>query len=71
MCAEAKTNPVSLVNMDLITTEQLLDELWRRIWDHSVQPRNLPQLKVALQLRMGLDSQECCAASHAFGSTSF
>ena len=27
---------------------QLLDELWRRIWDRSVQPRNLRQLQVAL-----------------------
>ena len=44
MCAEAKTNPVSLVSTDLITIEQLLDELWRRIKDPSVQPRNLRQL---------------------------
>ena len=29
--------------------EQLLDELKRRIWDRSVQPRNLRQLPVALQ----------------------
>ena len=30
MCAEAKTNHVSLVSSDLNTIEQLLDELWRR-----------------------------------------
>ena len=48
MCAEAKTNCVSLVSPDLITIEQLLDELWRRIRDRSVQPRNLQQLHVAL-----------------------
>ena len=48
MCAEAKTNPVNLVSLDHITIEQLLDELWRRIWDPSVQPRNLRQLHVAL-----------------------
>ena len=28
--------------------EQLLDELWRRIWDLPVQPRNLQKLQVAL-----------------------
>ena len=50
MCAEAKTNPVSLVSTDLITIEQLLSELWRRIRDPSVQPRNLRQLQVALHL---------------------
>ena len=48
MCAEAKTNIVSLVSLDLITIEQLLDELWRRIRDHSVQPRNLRQFQVVL-----------------------
>ena len=70
MCAEAKTNSVSLVSPDLNAIEQLLDELWRRIQDHSVQPRNLQQLQVALLLRMGADSQERSAASNAFGSTS-
>ena len=29
MCAEAKTNHVSLVSLDFSTIEQLLDELWR------------------------------------------
>ena len=48
MCTEAKTNRVSLAKPDLITTEQLLDELWRRIRDRSVQPQNLRQLQVAL-----------------------
>ena len=48
MCAEAKTNRVSLVSPDLITIEQLLDELWQRIRDRSVQPRNFRQLQVAL-----------------------
>ena len=46
MCAEAKTNRVSLVSPDLNTIEQLLDELR----DRSVQPRNLRQLQVALHL---------------------
>ena len=69
MCAEAKTNPVSLVSPDLNTIEQLLDELWQRIQDRSVQPRNLRKLQVA-SLRMGVDSQERCAASQDFGSTS-
>ena len=41
MCAEAKTNYVSLVSPDFNTIQQLLDELWRRIRDRSVQPRNL------------------------------
>ena len=48
VCAEAKTNRVSLVSSDLNPIEQLWDELWRRILDHSVQPRNLRQLHVAL-----------------------
>ena len=64
MCTEAKTNSVGLVSPDLNTIEQLLDELWRRILDRSVQPQILRQL-----LRMGMDSQERCAASHAFGLT--
>ena len=46
MCAEAKTNRVSLVSPDLNMIEQLLDELWLRNLDRSVQPRNLRQLKV-------------------------
>ena len=50
MSAEAKTNQVSLVSPDLNTIEQLLDELWRRIRDRSVQPRNLRQLQVTLHL---------------------
>ena len=41
VCAEAKTNRVSFESPDLNTIEQLLDELWRRIQDRSVQPRNL------------------------------
>ena len=41
VCTEAKTNRVSLVSLDLNPIEQLWDELWRRILDHSVQPRNL------------------------------
>ena len=48
VCAEAKTNRVSLESPDLNTIEQLLDELCRRIWDRSVQSRNLRQLQVAL-----------------------
>ena len=47
MCTEAKTNHVSLVSPDLITIEQLLDELWRRIRARSLQPWNLRQLQVA------------------------
>ena len=70
MCAEAKTNRVSSVSRDLNTIEQLLDELWRRIQDQSVQHRILRQLQVSLHLRMGVDYQERCAASYAFGSTS-
>ena len=48
VCAEAKTNHVSLVSPDLTTIEQLLDEFWQRIQDRSVQLRNLWQLQVAL-----------------------
>ena len=48
MCADAKTNHVSLLSQDINEIEQLLDELWRRIQDCSVQPRNLRQLQVAL-----------------------
>ena len=48
MCADAKTNRVSLVSPDLNPIEQLLDELWRLTRDCSVQPRNLRQLQVAL-----------------------
>ena len=50
MCAEAKTNRVSLVSPDLNTIELLLDGLWRRTRDRSVQLRNLSQLQVALHL---------------------
>ena len=46
MCRSQKT-PVNLVSSDLFTIQQLLDELWRRIRDPSVQPRNLRQLQVA------------------------
>ena len=53
VCAEAQTNPVSLVSLDLITIEQLLDELWLRIRDPSMQPRNLRQLQAALHLEWG------------------
>ena len=48
VCAEAKTNRVSLVSPDLNTMEQLLNELLQHIWDHSLQPLNLRQLQVAL-----------------------
>ena len=48
MCAEAKTNRVSLVSPELNMIEQLLDELWRCIQNLSLQPRNLRQLQVAL-----------------------
>ena len=48
MCAEAKTNRVSLVSSDLNTIEQLLDELWRRIRDRSVQSQMLGQPRVSL-----------------------
>ena len=48
MCAEAKTNRVSLVSSVLNPIEQLWDELWRRILDYSVQPWNLRQHQVAL-----------------------
>ena len=41
-----------------------MDELWRRIQDRSVQPRNLRKFRL-LSLRMGVDTQERCAASHA------
>ena len=44
VCAEAKTNRISLVSPDLNTIEQLLDELWWHMQDRSVQPRNLWQL---------------------------
>ena len=48
VCAEVKTNRASLVSRDLNTIEQLLDELFRRIRDRSVQPPFLWQLQVAL-----------------------
>ena len=44
MCAEDKTNRVSLVSPDLTPIEQLWDELWRCIRDRSMQPGNLQQL---------------------------
>ena len=69
MFAEAKTNRVSLVSPDLNTIEQLLDELWRRIRDLLVQPQNL-RVSGCSPLSMGVDSQEHCAASYDFGSTS-
>ena len=47
VCAEAKTTRVSLVSPVLNTIEQLLDELWRRIRDRSVQTRILRQLQIA------------------------
>ena len=46
MCAEAKTNCLSLVSPDLNMIEQLLDELWRRTRDCSVQPRNLDSFRL-------------------------
>ena len=53
MCAEAKTNRVSLVSLYLNTIEQLLDELRRCIRERSVQPRNLGQLQVVLSIKNG------------------
>ena len=46
MCAEAKTNRVSLVNPYLNTIEQLLGELWRCTRDRSVQSLNRRQLRL-------------------------
>ena len=68
MCVEAKTNHVSLVS-DLNTIEQLLDELWEA---YGIVQCNLGIWTASgcSPLRMGVDSQELCAASHAFGSTS-
>ena len=63
VCAEAKTNRVSLVSSDLNTIEQLLDELWRRIRDRSVQSQILGQSRVSLHY-------DVCVASHAIGLTS-
>ena len=48
VCAEAKTNRVSLVSSDLNPIEQLWYDFWRRILDRSLQPPNLRQLQVAL-----------------------
>ena len=42
-----RTNRVHFVSTDLNKIEQLLDELWQRIQDCSVQPLNLGQLQVA------------------------
>ena len=63
MCADAKTNRVSLLSPDINAIEQLLDELWRRIQDRSESST----ASGCSPLRMGVDSQERCAALHAFG----
>ena len=68
MCAKAKANPVSIVSTDLITIEQLLSELWLRSFSATSESSTASGCS---PLRMGLDSQERRAASHAFGSTSF
>ena len=68
---KCKTNPVSLVSPDLIAIEQLLDELWQRIRDPSASATSESFTASGCSpLRMGVDSQERCSASHAFGSTS-
>ena len=59
MCADAKTNRVSLLGPDINAMEQFLDKLWRRIQDRSTASGCSP-------LRIGVDSQERCAALHAF-----
>ena len=48
VCVEVKPNRDSLVGPDLNPIEQMWDELWRCIWDRSVQPGNLRQIQVAL-----------------------
>ena len=63
MCADAKTNRVSLLSPDINAIEQLLDELWRRIQDRSESST----ASGCCPLRMGVDSQERCVALHAFG----
>ena len=65
MCADAKTNRVSLLSPDINMIEQLLDELWRRIQDHATSESSTAS--GCSPLRMGVDSQERCAALHAFG----
>ena len=70
MCAEAKTNLLSLESPDLNTIKQFLDELWRRIRDRFSATAESSTASGCSQLRMGVDSQGRCAASHAFGSTS-
>ena len=67
MCAEAKTNRVSLVSLDLNTIEQLLDKLWRQIVQCNLESSTASGGSL---LRMGVDSQDCFAASHACGLTS-
>ena len=74
VCAQAKTNRVTLVSPELNPREQLLDasELWRRIRDRSMQLLNLRQLPVfsPSRIRIGADSQECCATLRTFDLTS-
>ena len=65
MCAEAKTNCVSLVSLDLNAIEQLLGELG--LLSATMESTTASGCS---PLRMGADYQEGCAASHAFGSTS-
>ena len=67
VCAEAKTNRVSLVSPDLNTIEQLLDELSRRIQDRSVQYRNLRKLQVAITKNgRGFPTTLCCVTCFWF-----
>ena len=70
MGAETKTNRFSLVSPDLNTIKQFLDEPGDA---SGIVQCNLGILSSTASdcspLRMGVDSQECCGASHAFGST--
>ena len=60
VCAEAKTNCITLVSTDLNRIEQLWDEPWRRIQDRSVQPKNLDIFRLlSIKNRRGFPRMLC------------
>ena len=66
MC-RAKTNRLSYVRLDLNSIEQLLDELWRRNRDRSVQFRILDSFRLlSIKNGRGFPRPLCCVTCFWF-----
>ena len=66
MC-RAKTNRVSYVRLDLNSIDQLLDELWRRNGDRSVQFRILDSFRLlSIKNGRGFPRPLCCVTCFLF-----